>query len=455
MSTWQMLEYLFDQIPYMATIMVDKEGKVIFINKTYLRILKLSKKEVIGKHVGTITPRSRTLVVLKTGRAEVGYNWIVNDQHLIATSLPVYENNEIIGSFAYSIFLNIYEAKNLVEDLLSELNMYKSQVNCLLRSKYDFDDIIGEDQRLKDLKFLAAQIAHHKNTTVLISGESGTGKELFAHAIHNSSCRSPFPFVRVNCAAIPENLLEAELFGYEKGAYTGANKEGKLGKFELANGGTIFLDEIGEMPLSMQSKLLVVLQEQIIERLGGVQPIKVDVRVIAATNRELSQMVQEGTFREDLFYRLNVFNINIPALRNHKRDIPILVNHFIDKLNSRLNTHISGISKDGLDYLCQYHWPGNIRELENVLERALILADMEKSRQLGRKHFNLSDYDRPELLSDGKPGESLKAMIEEYEKTALLKTLEKTDFDKKRTAAYLNIDLSSLYRKMRKHKILS
>ncbi|NLL85072.1 MAG: sigma 54-interacting transcriptional regulator [Syntrophomonadaceae bacterium] len=455
MSTWQMLEYLFDQIPYMATIMVDKEGKVIFINKTYLRILKLSKKEVIGKHIGTITPRSRTLVVLKTGRAEVGYNWIVNDQHLIATSLPVYENNEIIGSFAYSIFLNIYEAKNLVEDLLSELNMYKSQVNCLLRSKYDFDDIIGEDQRLKDLKFLAAQIAHHKNTTVLISGESGTGKELFAHAIHNSSCRSPFPFVRVNCAAIPENLLEAELFGYEKGAYTGANKEGKLGKFELANGGTIFLDEIGEMPLSMQSKLLVVLQEQIIERLGGVQPIKVDVRVIAATNRELSQMVQEGTFREDLFYRLNVFNINIPALRNHKRDIPILVNHFIDKLNSRLNTHISGISKDGLDYLCQYHWPGNIRELENVLERALILADMEKSRQLGRKHFNLSDYDRPELLSDGKPGESLKAMIEEYEKTALLKTLEKTDFDKKRTAAYLNIDLSSLYRKMRKHKILS
>lgn len=455
MSTWQMLEYLFDQIPYMATIMVDKEGKVVFINKTYLRILKMSKKEVIGKHIGTITPRSRTLVVLKTGRAEVGYNWIVNDQHLIATSLPVYENNEIIGSFAYSIFLNIYEAKNLVEDLLSELNMYKSQVNCLLRSKYDFDDIIGEDQRLKDLKFLAAQIAHHKNTTVLISGESGTGKELFAHAIHNSSCRSPFPFVRVNCAAIPENLLEAELFGYEKGAYTGANKEGKLGKFELANGGTIFLDEIGEMPLSMQSKLLVVLQEQIIERLGGVQPIKVDVRVIAATNRELSQMVQEGTFREDLFYRLNVFNINIPALRNHKRDIPILVNHFIDKLNARLNTHISGISKDGLDYLCQYHWPGNIRELENVLERALILADMEKSRQLGRKHFNLSDYDRPELLSDGKPGESLKAMIEEYEKTALLKTLEKTDFDKKRTAAYLNIDLSSLYRKMRKHKILS
>lgn len=454
MSVWQMLEYLFDQIPYMATIMVDKDGKVIFINETYLRILKLSKKEVVGKHIATITPKSRTLIVLKTGKAEVGYNWIVNDQHLIATSLPVYENNQIIGSFAYSIFLNIWDAKNLVEALLSELNMYKSQVHSLLKPKYDFADIIGEDQKLKDLKILAAQIAHHANTTVMISGESGTGKELFAHAIHNSSSRSQCPFVRVNCAAIPENLLEAELFGYEKGAYTGANKEGKLGKFELANGGTVFLDEIGEMPLSMQSKLLVVLQEQVIERLGGINPIKVDVRVIAATNRDLSQLVQEGLFREDLFYRLNVFNIKVPALRNHNKDIPLLVKHFIDKLNFRLNTHISGISKSALDYLCDYHWPGNIRELENVMERALILADMEKTKQINRKHFNLLDHDQPDLLLDGQPCESLKTMIEGYEKVALMKILEKTDFDKKQTAAYLDIDLSSLYRKMRKHKII-
>lgn len=454
MSAWEMLEYLFDQIPYMAAIMVNKDGKVIFINETYLRILKLSKNQVVGKHIATITPNSRTLIVLKTGKAEVGYNWIVNDQHLIATSLPIYEQKHLIGSFAYSIFLNIWDAKDLVEDLLSELNMYKSQVNSLLKSKYDFDSIIGEDQKMKELKSLAAQIAHHANTTVMITGESGTGKELFAHAIHNSSSRSSFPFVRVNCAAIPENLLEAELFGYEKGAFTGANKEGKLGKFELANGGTVFLDEIGEMPLSMQSKLLIVLQEQVIERLGGIQPIKVDVRVIAATNRDLSQMVQEGIFREDLFYRLNVFNIIVPALRNHKKDIPLLVEHFIDKLNIRLNTRISGINQDGLDYLYEYHWPGNIRELENVMERALILADMEKSRELKRKHFNLFDYDRPDLLSDGQPFEGLKTMIEEYEKNALMRILEKTDFDKKQTAAYLNIDLSSLYRKMRKHKIL-
>ncbi len=454
MSICEMLEYLFDQNPYMATIMVDKNGKVIFVNETYLRILRLTKKEVIGKHIGTITPNSRTLVALKTGKAAVGYNWIVNDQHLIATSLPVYENNQIIGSFAYSIFLNIWDAKNLVEDLLSELNMYKNQVHSLLKSKYDFDDIIGEDQKLKESILLAAQIAHHGNTTVMITGESGTGKELFAHAIHNLSCRSQFPFVRVNCAAIPENLLEAELFGYEKGAYTGANKEGKLGKFELANRGTVFLDEIGEMPLSMQSKLLVVLQEQVVERLGGIHPIKVDLRVIAATNRDLAQMVQEGLFREDLFYRLNVFNITVPALRNHKRDIPLLVKHFINKLNIRLNTHISGITNDGLDYLYEYHWPGNIRELENVIERALILADMEKARQLTRKHFNLWDYDKSASLSDRKHFKSLKTIIEEYEKDALMEVLGKTNFDKKQTAAYLDIDLSSLYRKMRKYKIL-
>ena len=182
---------------------------------------------------------------------------------------------------------------------------------------------------------MAEQVAYHGDTTVMVTGESGTGKELFAHAIHNASARYNFPFVRVNCAAIPENLLEAELFGYEEGAYTGARKEGKLGKFELANGGTIFLDEIGEMPLSMQSKLLVVLQERVIERLGGTHPIKVNIRIITATNQNLMQLVEAGKFRSDLYYRLNVVHVRIPALRHRKSDIPILTVHLLSKLNCR------------------------------------------------------------------------------------------------------------------------
>ncbi|MDD4549433.1 MAG: sigma 54-interacting transcriptional regulator, partial [Syntrophomonadaceae bacterium] len=268
-----------------------------------------------------------------------------------------------------------------------------------------------------------------------------------------ASMRSQFPFVRVNCATIPENLMESELFGYEEGAYTGAKKEGKLGKFELANGGTIFLDEIGEMPLSMQSKLLVVLQEQIIERLGGIHPIKVNVRIVTATNRCLAVMVQEGTFREDLYYRLNVFHIKVPALRNRKKDIPLLIKHFLDKLNSRLNTCITSVSNKSLNLLCEYHWPGNVRELENTMERAIIFADMDGTKILDKRHFAFLNNNELDLLSNSEDAKNLKTMIEEFEKKALIEALEKTAFDKKQTAEYLDIDLSSLYRKLKKYNI--
>lgn len=452
MRICDMMSYLFDQNPYMATVLVDNDGIIIFMNETYLRILKLTREEVIGNHVETITPNSRTLVTLKTGKAVVGYNWTVNDTHMIASSLPIYGDNKMVGSFAYSMFLDIWDAKKLVEDLLLERNMYKNEVHSLLKAKYDFADIIGEDEKLVNAKAIAEKIAHHAHTTVMITGESGTGKELFAHAIHNASVRSQYPFVRVNCAAIPETLMEAELFGYEEGAYTGSKKEGKLGKFELANGGTIFLDEIGEMSLGMQSKLLVVLQEQVIERLGGIHPIKLDVRVITATNRDLGKMVQEGTFRKDLYYRLNVFHIKIPALRKRKKDIALLTGYFIDKLNGRLNTGITGISNKGSDFLFQYHWPGNIRELEHVLERAMIIADMEGARLLERPHFSFLD-NIIDFISRSHNSKSLKTMVEEYEKKALIEVLEKTAFDKKQTAEYLDIDLSSLYRKLKRYNI--
>lgn len=455
MFACDMLAHLFDQNPYMATILVDKDGVVVFINETYARILGLKRREIVGKHIGEITPDSRTLVALKTGKAIVGYNWIVNGRNMIACALPIYQDKRIIGSFAYSICLDIWDAKNLVEDLLFELNMYKDEVHSLLRAKYDFDDIIGEDDRFRQVKSLAEQIAHHSNTTVMITGESGTGKELFAHAIHNASCRFKFPFVRVNCAAIPDNLLESELFGYEEGAYTGAKKEGKLGKFELANGGTIFLDEIGEMPLNMQSKLLVVLQEHVIERLGGTHPVKVNVRVITATNRDLHQMIQAGKFREDLYYRLNVVHLKIPPLRHRKKDIPLLVDYFLNKLNTRLKTLITKVTKKGLNLLCEYHWPGNVRELENVLERAIIMADMEGARKIDGRHLPFLESDKvvtPPLQSTG--ASDLKTIMEEYERKTLVETLEKSNYDKKLVAEFLKIDLSSLYRKLRKYQII-
>jgi DNA-binding NtrC family response regulator len=238
--------------------------------------------------------------------------------------------------------------------------------------------IIGESQPIQDLYAIIERVADTP-TTVLITGESGTGKELVARALHENSSRRERPFIKVNCAAIPKDLMESELFGYERGAFTGAVAS-KPGRFELASGGTLFLDEIGEIPNEMQVKLLRVLQESEFERVGGIKTIRVDVRLVAATNRDLKREIAAGTFREDLFYRLNVVSIALPALRERRSDIPHLVQYFITKFNTRLRKTVEGVEADALERLCAYGWPGNIRELENVIERAVLFADGPRIR---------------------------------------------------------------------------
>jgi transcriptional regulator with PAS, ATPase and Fis domain len=445
------LEGLFTQNQFMAAIIVDSKGKVLSVSETYLQVLDLSKEEVVGKPIKEITPHTRVFTILATGKAMVGYNWKVNGHNMIASTIPIIKDGETVGAFAYSVFPDIWDAKNLVENLLSELNMYRDEVDSLYTAKYTFDDIVSKDKGMEMLKSFARQIANHPFTTVLITGESGTGKDLFANAIHNASPRSRFPFLRINCAAIPENLLEAELFGYEEGAYTGAKKGGKPGKFELAHGGTIFLDEIGEMSLSMQSKLLIVLQEQEIERLGGSYPIKVNVRVIAATNRSLEQLIQEKKFREDLYYRLNVVRLEVPPLRQRKQDIAVLIQHFIDKLNPRLRTMIADVSPKSLKLLEQYHWPGNVREMENMLERAIIMADMENGRSLDCRHFkflqNRCSSEAPLEL------QSLKTASQKFEEELIARALEISNFNMAKAAEQLEIDLSTLYKKIKKYGI--
>ena len=451
MNGSERLGEIFDQNPFMVVIVVDKDNLIIYVNKTYLRILKLPAEKVLGKPILSITPATRTVKVIKTGKAITGYNWNINGHQMIACAIPLFKENEIVGCFAYSISLNIWDSKTQVEKLLAEINMLKEEVHKSHTAQYNFDDIVGNDHSFLYTKSLAKQVAHQIQTKVLITGETGTGKELFAHAIHNASARSLYPFVRVNCAAIPENLLEAELFGYEDGAFTGAKKGGRLGKFELANHGTIFLDEIGEMPLSMQSKLLVVLQEREIERLGGNRSIKLDVRVISATHRNLQSMVEKGLFREDLYYRLNVVQVEVPALRHRKEDISLLTDYLINKLNRRLNTAVAGISREALEMLRKHSWPGNVRELENVLERAMSLAYMEKADLLDQKHltflFNKLDITCP-------PGKkSLKVATQEFEQKIITQVMEETGSNKTQAAEFLGIDLSSLYRKLKKYGI--
>jgi transcriptional regulator with PAS, ATPase and Fis domain len=440
--------------PYMVYVIVDKEGIITAMNQTYLNALRLDKDQVMGKHILEITPNSRLPEILKTGRIDQADIFSINGQDTIVTRLPVIKNGKIIGAVAKSLFMDMSGTKilmNKLQEAEKELNAYKEEVRQGYRAKWLFEDLIGESPAFVRVKFIAEQVSHTVST-ILITGESGTGKELFAHAIHNSSNRSWHPFVRINCAALPESLLESELFGYEEGAFTGAMKGGKPGKFELANGGTIFLDEIGDMPLAMQTKLLSVLQERVVERVGGTRPIYINVRVIAATNRDLEQMVSDGEFRRDLYYRLNLVRLNIPPLRERTEDIPFLVNALIPKINSGLGTAINKISFKTIELMQSYTWPGNVRELENLLERAINLADMNRENSITLKHFPVlveEVYFKDEEVCNYPA--TLGDAIEQLEKKIIYQTLEQANGNKVRTAKLLGIHTSALYRKLEKY----
>jgi transcriptional regulator with PAS, ATPase and Fis domain len=432
-----------------CALIIDKKGIVKFINKTYLDIIGKREEEVRGHSIGDITPETRSLIVIKTGKAIIGYNWNLNSYNMIASSVPLIKNGELVGCFAYSIFMDIWDAQDLVDNFMIELKMYRDEVRHVYSARHTFPEIIGQAENIQEIKALAQKAALHPSITVLISGESGTGKELFAHAIHSASIRSKMPFIRVNCAAIPENLLEAELFGYEEGSFTGARKGGSTGKFELANGGTIFLDEIGEMSLTMQSKLLVFLQEREFEKLGNHHPIRVNVRVIAATNKDLEEMIRQQKFREDLYYRLNVLNLEIPPLRDRIEDLPLLVEYLIPQINKDLKTRVTGMSDEAMHLLSKYNWPGNIRELFNVLQRSMLLADLDNHRTITTKQIFFMkikcDTIKPSTSS------TLKELIRDYEKQILAKVLEETNYNKTKTAAILDMDLSWLYKKIKQY----
>lgn len=319
-----------------------------------------------------------------------------------------------------------------------------------IEENYRFQNMIGKSRTMQDVFRLVEKVAQY-DTTVLISGESGTGKELIAKGIHLAGQRSDKNLVSVNCGSIPENLLESEFFGHQKGAFTGADKD-KAGLFQEAHGGTIFLDEIGELPLPLQVKLLRVLQENEIRPVGDTKPIRVDVRVIAATKKNLDEEVAQGNFREDLFYRLNVLSILLPPLRERSEDIPLLIDHFINRFNRRLEKNIQSMSADVMSHLLDYSWPGNIRELENIIERAVVLSD---DNQLLPEHL-------PPELSEKKLGIDTKNILSTFslkegrrllEEKLIVRALEKTDGNRTRASKLLEISHPSLLSKMKEYGI--
>ncbi len=323
-----------------------------------------------------------------------------------------------------------------------KLEIENKKLQKLIEEKYSFENIIGKSKQMREIFLLIDKIAPI-DSTVLITGESGTGKDLIAKAIHFRSLRKEGPFVAINCASIPENLLESELFGYKRGAFTGAVTS-KAGLFQEANKGTLFLDEIGELPQGLQAKLLRVIQDKKIRPLGGTQEREVDVRIIAATNHDLEKMVKDGNFREDLFYRLNVINIDIPPLRKRKEDIPILVNHFIEKMNKKLGKNIKGASSELLEVFFIYDWPGNVRELENIVERLMILEEEEilTIKHLPNKYKNtkeIKDVPPPSEFEDF----DLNKYLDEIAKKTISLSLEKTKGNKKEAAKLLGISYRS------------
>ena len=440
------VEHMIDN-PYMGVIYVNTDCEILVVNEAFAEILGVKTDTLLGKHINEIIPKSRLPHTIKTGETNLCELCTVNNQQMISMRVPIYNNGKIVGAMSKTLFLDISTARNMV-DLIDPVIQSAPISSNKFCGKYCLDDIIGNNAKLCRAKSLSLQVANN-NSNVLIIGESGTGKELFAHAIHNAGHRKDYPFIRINCTCIPENLLESELFGYEEGAFTGARKGGKKGKFELADRGTIFLDEIGEMPLTMQTKLLSFLQEKEFEPVGANYTIQSNARVIAATNTDLEKAVAEGKFREDLYYRLNVVSLMLPSLRDRIDDIPLLTEFFIKKLNRQLLANIEGIDVEALKLLEKYYWPGNIRELENLLERAINLALLECEKRLVPNHFPTLQNNKIE----SKTTLSLNEAVENLEYQLIMKTLHSNNNNKTLTARMLDIHPSVLYRKLKKYNL--
>jgi len=435
---------------YDGLIVVNKERIITMTNQAFASFFQQTPEDMIGKPINEIYDNPKFTEVLETGKPVHGYIHDLNGHEIIASRIPIILDEEIVGAFGKVVFKDVNELYALtkkVDSLRSELDYYKKT---MLEKNSSVREILkGKNSLMNSLVQTALRVAK-SGSNVLLRGESGTGKELFAQLLHTESLRRQGSFIKVNCAAVPENLLESELFGYEEGAFTGARKGGKLGKFELADKGTLFLDEIGDMEMAMQAKLLRVIQDREIERLGGSKPRKVDVRLIAATNRDLEAMIRDKQFREDLYYRLNVVTLTIPPLRERMDDLEDLIETLLKKFNLQFARSVTGITAEAQNVLMKHRWPGNIRELENIIERAYNLLD---GSEIQLKH--LPNYLQ---ILDGRgarpfAGGSLETILDGVEKEALIYALDTANGNKVQAAKSLGLSRAGLYKKLIKHRL--
>lgn len=436
-----------------GVLVIDMTGKVIYMGEQCAEYLGVIQEESIGRPIKEVFPETKMMEGLKLEKSEVVF-YHIHGRVGASIHIPLWKNGKKIGLMEYDLF----QAHDLMDEFVDnykifqndEIKYYKEEIMNLRNAKYSIQNIVGSSDKIAKLKN-KIYYAARTNSTVLITGETGTGKELVAHAIHNLSDRKLRDFIRINASALPENLAESELFGYDEGSFTGAKKTGKKGKFELANRGTLFIDEIHQMPMSLQPKILRALQEKEIDRIGGEKSIPVDVRIIAAANTDMTKLAHEGKFREDLYYRLNVVEIVIPPLRERMEDLPELVESIVNQMNNILGTHVTSVRPEVLSMLGGYDWPGNVRELQNIIERAMNYVD---GNTLETGHFDFGFYSgitKEKLFAGGEnPIEEVKRQAE---KALIIHTLKKFNNNKTKAAQFLKISRPLLYQKINRLSI--
>jgi transcriptional regulator with PAS, ATPase and Fis domain len=433
-----------------GVLITDPDGYIVFFSESYGKFLGMDPKEQIGKHTTDVIENSRMHIVARTGIPEINHPHQIMGRNQIVQRIPIKIDGKLVAVFGQVMFEDIKDVQILADKLNileSKVQHYEKELENLRASRYSCRNIVGTSQVMSELRKLG-QRAAKVNSPVLLVGESGTGKELFAHAIHRASDRHKQPFIRLNCAAIPKDLLEAELFGYEPGAFTGAGNKGKPGKFELAHQGTIFLDEISELPLEMQPKLLRVLEEKLVDRLGATKPVKCDFRLIAATNENLEDCIRKGKFRKDLYYRLNVIPLHIPPLRERREDISLIASHLIQNLCRDFGLSHREISPEVMRIFENHDWPGNVRELSNILERTLSLMD-ERDETILVEHLPLF-FRSLSVRSDRSQAKILKDLRATSEREAVLHAIQVANNNKNEAARILGIHRTALYKKMKK-----
>lgn len=440
---------------YDGIYITDGEANTIKVNNAYERITGLKKEDVLGKNMKELEKegfisKSATLMVLENRQTTTIQQEFNTGVKVLVSSNPIFGEDGKVIMVVTNVrdVTQLYELKEQLQKNKEITRKYVSEIEEMRTQLLNASEIVAEDHKTIEIIQLANRIAK-VDTTILMLGETGAGKDQIAKYIHKASNRSKNQFIKVNCGAVPASLIESEFFGYEKGAFTGANKEGKLGLFELASGGTIFLDEVGELPMDMQVKLLRVLQEMEVVRIGGTKSIKIDVRVLAATNRDLEEMIKKKQFREDLYYRLNVVPLYIPPLRERKQDILPLINFFLNQLNKKYNFN-KVFAPDALKTLYEYNWPGNVRELKNIVERVVIMSEADKIERLDLPKNIIGSNGMVVTLNTFEEGINLKETLDSIEEKLIKKAYDK--YGNVRAAAKsLGIDASTFVRKRQKY----